>query len=51
MCRTQSRKFKPFLSLTIMENVRSLADKRDELGALIRTQQEYQEETWLQEQL
>ena len=28
----------------------SLVDKMDELGALMRTQQEYQAETWLQEQ-
>jgi len=32
-------------------DVTSLVDKMDELGALMRTQQEYQEETWLQEQL
>jgi len=45
------RKFKPFLPLIIRGNVRSLVDKMDELGALMRTQQEYQAETWLQEQL
>ena len=37
--------------LIIMGNVRSLAGKIDELGALMRTQQEYEAETWLQEQL
>jgi len=42
--RERRGKFKQFL-------VRSLADKMDELGALIRTQQEYQEETWMQQQL
>jgi len=45
------RKFRPFLPLIIRGNVRSLVDKMDELGALMRTQQEYQAETWLQEQL
>jgi len=43
------RKFKPFLPLIIMGSVRSLVDKMDELGAPMRTQQEYKEETWLQE--
>jgi len=42
---------KPFLPSIIRGNVRSLVDEMDELGALMRTQQEYQDETWLQEQL
>ena len=49
--KTERRKFKPFPPLIIRGNVRSLVDKMDELGALMRTQQEYQAETWLQEQL
>ena len=48
-CRRE--KFKAFPPLIIRGNVRSLVDKTDELGALMRTQQEYQAETWLQEQL
>ena len=59
--RTQIRSkkwVKSFLPLIIMGNVRSLADKMDELGLLMRTQQEYQEgnyvffiENWLQKHL
>ena len=49
--RIERMKFKALLPLIIRGNVRSLVDKMDELGALMRTQQEYQAETWLQEQL
>jgi len=51
LTQRKRRKFKAFLPLIIRGHVRSLVDKMDELGALMRTQQEYQAETWLQEQL
>lgn len=56
--RKEKRKFKPFIPAVITGNVRSLANKVDELEALIRTQREYREssivcltETWLHEQI
>ena len=56
--RMEKRKFKPFIPAVITGNVRSLANKVDELEALIRTQREYREssivcltETWLHEQI
>lgn len=36
-------KYKPFLPLILMGNVRSLVNKMDELGVLTRTQREYRE--------
>ena len=41
--RMEKRKFKPFIPAVITGNVRSLANKVDELEALIRTQREYRE--------
>ena len=41
MERERRRKFKLFLPSIIRGNVRSLAGKMDELGALMGTQQEY----------
>jgi len=41
--REKRRKFKPFLPLIIMGSVTSLPDKINELGALTRAQQEYQQ--------
>uniref|UniRef100_A0A3Q3AYX4 Endonuclease/exonuclease/phosphatase domain-containing protein n=1 Tax=Kryptolebias marmoratus TaxID=37003 RepID=A0A3Q3AYX4_KRYMA len=56
--RARRRKFKPSLPAIIMGNVRSLANKLDELQALIRTQQEYRKcsimcftEAWLQDHI
>ncbi|KAI4873044.1 hypothetical protein NFI96_028699 [Prochilodus magdalenae] len=50
----RKRRYKPCLPSIIMGNVRSLANKTDELSALIRTQREYREcsilcftESWL----
>ncbi|XP_078802582.1 uncharacterized protein LOC144991990 [Oryzias latipes] len=50
------RRFKPCVPAIITGNVRSLPNKMDELGALVRTQREYREasvmcftETWLHE--
>ncbi|KAI4892795.1 hypothetical protein NFI96_002483, partial [Prochilodus magdalenae] len=52
--RERKRRYKPCLPSIIMGNVRSLANKTDELSALIRTQREYREcsilcftESWL----
>ena len=41
--RERRKKFKRFLPLIIMRSVRSLADKIDKVGALMRIQQQYQE--------
>ncbi|CAJ1081508.1 uncharacterized protein LOC121656906 [Xyrichtys novacula] len=56
--RMKKRKFKPYIPAVITGNVRSLANKVDELEALTRTQREYREssimcftETWLHEQI
>nr|XP_054598774.1 uncharacterized protein LOC129163848 [Nothobranchius furzeri] len=56
--RQRKRKFKPSLPSIVMGNVRSLANKMDELQALSRTQPEYQQcsvmcftETWLQDHI
>nr|XP_054604483.1 uncharacterized protein LOC107395178 [Nothobranchius furzeri]XP_054604484.1 uncharacterized protein LOC107395178 [Nothobranchius furzeri]XP_054604485.1 uncharacterized protein LOC107395178 [Nothobranchius furzeri] len=56
--RQRKRKFKPSLPSIIMGNVRSLANKMDELQALSRTQLEYRQcsvmcftETWLQDHI
>ncbi|KAK0132030.1 hypothetical protein N1851_033180 [Merluccius polli] len=55
---SEKRKFKPYIPAVITGNVRSLANKVDELEALTRTQREYREssilcftETWLHEQI
>ncbi|XP_078802203.1 uncharacterized protein LOC144991899 [Oryzias latipes] len=54
--RMKRRRFKPCVPAIITGNVRSLPNKMDELGALVRTQREYREasvmcftETWLHE--
>lgn len=54
----KKRRFKPFILAVTSGNVRSLANKVDELESLIRTQREYREssimcftETWLHEQI
>ncbi|KAI2649597.1 RNA-directed DNA polymerase from mobile element jockey [Labeo rohita] len=56
--RLMMRKFKPFLPSIIMGNVRSLANKMDELTALSQSQREYREcsvmcftETWLHQDI
>ena len=56
--RRKIRKFKPCIPAVITGNVRSLANKMDELEALARTHREYREssvmcftETWLHEQI
>lgn len=41
--RTKKRKFKPYIPAVITGNVRSLANKVDELEVLVRTQREYRE--------
>ena len=52
--RRERRRYKPVLPAIVMGNVRSLANKMDELAALARSQREYREssvmvftETWL----
>ncbi|KAJ8385610.1 hypothetical protein AAFF_G00184720 [Aldrovandia affinis] len=52
--RREKRRFKPYLPSIIMGNVRSLANKMDELTALARSQAEFREcsimcftESWL----
>ncbi|XP_047459459.1 NACHT, LRR and PYD domains-containing protein 12-like [Mugil cephalus] len=54
----EKRKFKPFIPAVITGNVKSLANKVDELEALVRTQREYRQssimcftETWLHEKI
>ena len=42
--RNWKRKSNPFLPLIVVENVRSLADKMDEFGVLMRLWQEYWED-------
>ncbi len=41
--RAKKRRYKPYLPLVIMWNVRSLVNKMDELTALVSSQREYQE--------
>ena len=43
MQRERRRRFILFLPLIVMENVMSLTDTIDELEALMKTEQEYQE--------
>ena len=56
--REKRWRFKPFLPTVVMGNVRSLANKIDELRVLTRSQKEYREcsimcftETWLHEHI